>query len=534
MKRKLSFGWILFLHAAFAWILTGTFTITVTAATAPEIAVEQPAGTDLTDGVSSIGFGAVNVGSSSAAKTFTITNTGTAALTISGVSVTGGNPGDFAVNTSGMLTSVAIGGSTTFTVTFTPGAAGARGTTLQIASDDADEATFDIALTGTGMSCEDPPHAFADNLQAFINTPSLIDVLANDSPGCPGTTIRVTKITGSPANGVPEILPDGSAIIYTPFWGNASGDLLGYTITDNLGRSATSTVNIGVINRAPVANNITVNVHVGDTDVELLTPTTFSDPDNYSTPIFTPDLAGLTHGTATPSMVTLQNTIQYQGADQVWTENIYSLLFTATSLGTDVIPYTVKDGLDFRSSGTITLHVTPRNDPPSAPNQTFVRAPGLTLKIKITDVLAACSDPDGGTPALDSVGASVQGATISTTATHILYALAADNSDSFPYTISDGQGGTTTGTITVQVVNPGGLAQSITPGIGGSVTVNFAGIPGFTYDVQRATDPGGPWATVNTQIAPPHGLFSYTNSPPPPLPPTAYYRLQQHLTPTPP
>jgi hypothetical protein len=145
------------------------------------------------------------------------------------------------------------------------------------------------------------------------------------------------------------------------------------------------------------------------------------------------------------------------------------------------------------------------------------------LKIKITDVLAACSDPDGGTPALDSVGASVQGATISTTATHILYALAADNSDSFPYTISDGQGGTTTGTITVQVVNPGG-----------SVTVNFAGIPGFTYDVQRATDPGGPWATVNTQIAPPHGLFSYTNSPPPPLPPTAYYRLQQHLTPTPP
>jgi len=170
------------------------------------------------------------------------------------------------------------------------------------------------------------------------------------------------------------------------------------------------------------------------------------------------------------------------------------------------------------------------NTPPIAPEQTFTRGMNLTLKIKIADVLAACSDPDGGTPAFQSVGASVQGATISTTATHILYSLAANANDSFPYTITDGQGGTTTGTLKVQVVNPGGLAQSISTS-GSAVTVNFAGIPGFTYDIQRATTltPTPDWATVATRIAPANGLFSYIDPSPPT--PTAFYRLMQSVAP---
>jgi hypothetical protein len=163
--------------------------------------------------------------------------------------------------------------------------------------------------------------------------------------------------------------------------------------------------------------------------------------------------------------------------------------------------------------------------PPVAPNQTFTRAPNLTLKIRIADVLAACSNPGGGTLAFQSVGASAQGATISTTATHILYSLAANANDSLPYTINNGQGGATTGALNVQVGNPGGLAQGVSPS-GGSVTVNFAGIPGYLYDIQRATDPGGPWATVATQTAPANGLFSYTDPSPPQ--PTAYYRLMHN------
>jgi len=170
----------------------------------------------------------------------------------------------------------------------------------------------------------------------------------------------------------------------------------------------------------------------------------------------------------------------------------------------------------------------PVNAPPMAPEQTFTRASNLELKIRIADLLAACSDPDGGTPALDSVGASTEGATISLTATHIHYSLAGNASDSFSYTISDGQGGTATGTVMVQVANPGGLVQSITTGEG-AVTMNFGGIPTFTYAIQRASDPLGPWVTVYTQTAPANGLFSYTDPSPPPV--MAFYRLLEHVSP---
>jgi hypothetical protein len=116
----------------------------------PEITVEQPAGTDLIDGSASINCGSANVGTPTGPVTFTVKNTGTAALTLTNpVGKDGANAADFAV--SSIATSVAAGGSTTFTVTFTPGAAGARTAAIHIASNDSNENPFDITLTGTGL-----------------------------------------------------------------------------------------------------------------------------------------------------------------------------------------------------------------------------------------------------------------------------------------------------------------------------------------------------------------------------------------------
>ena len=98
------------------------------------------------------------------------------------------------------------------------------------------------------------------------------------------------------------------------------------------------------------------------------------------------------------------------------------------------------------------------------------------------------------------------------------------DNDQFTYTVSDAQGVTSTGTIQVQVVSPGGIVQSVTSN-GGVLVANFAGIPGFNYEIQRATSPSGPWSTLVTQPAPANGLFSYTD--PSPLSPSAFYRLIQ-------
>ncbi len=122
---------------------------------APEIAVFDGVVTDpqLTDSTGTQDFGSVNTGSSSSAQTFTIRNDGTADLT--GIAVTKavtGNPGDFTVNTAGMLTTLVPNATTSFTVTFSPTLGGVKTSVVQIASNDTDENPFRINVGGTGVA----------------------------------------------------------------------------------------------------------------------------------------------------------------------------------------------------------------------------------------------------------------------------------------------------------------------------------------------------------------------------------------------
>lgn len=119
----------------------------------PEIDIEQPGGTGLTDGSASRDFGNVIVGESSK-LTFVLRNQGTAALTNLAVSITGIHSADYQVSSvyptlDGLTT-------TTFEVTFTPSALGEREAELQFSSNDADENPFNIALSGTGMEQPTP------------------------------------------------------------------------------------------------------------------------------------------------------------------------------------------------------------------------------------------------------------------------------------------------------------------------------------------------------------------------------------------
>ena len=98
-------------------------------------------------------FGSVNFSSGSVLRTFTIENTGTGVLNLSGnprVSVSGANAADFTVSSQPTAT-VAASGSTTFQISFDPSAAGVRNATVTIANDDANEIIYDFAIRGTGL-----------------------------------------------------------------------------------------------------------------------------------------------------------------------------------------------------------------------------------------------------------------------------------------------------------------------------------------------------------------------------------------------
>ena len=99
-------------------------------------------------------FGSVVAAGGTLSRTFTIRNTGTAALNLTGaprVSVSGAYASEFTV-TSQPATPVAAGGSTAFTVQFAPAGMGLRMATLSITNNDADENTFDFAIQGTGYN----------------------------------------------------------------------------------------------------------------------------------------------------------------------------------------------------------------------------------------------------------------------------------------------------------------------------------------------------------------------------------------------
>ncbi|MBL9182540.1 MAG: choice-of-anchor D domain-containing protein [Verrucomicrobiaceae bacterium] len=136
---------------------TYTFTIMGTGVD-PEIAVEGNA-TNITDGDATpsttdhTDFGSTAVTGGTVVRTFTIKNTGSAALNLTGtpkVALGGTHAADFTVTTAPTSPVAASTGTTTFQVTFDPSAAGLRTATLSIANDDGDENPFNFAIEGTG------------------------------------------------------------------------------------------------------------------------------------------------------------------------------------------------------------------------------------------------------------------------------------------------------------------------------------------------------------------------------------------------
>ncbi len=104
-------------------------------------------------------FGNVNTGSSTSDVTFTIENLGGVDLTLSGtagslVALSGTDASDFTVTQTNVTSSIAEESNVTFTVAFSPSSAGTKSATLTIMSNDADEGTYTINLTGKGVTPE--------------------------------------------------------------------------------------------------------------------------------------------------------------------------------------------------------------------------------------------------------------------------------------------------------------------------------------------------------------------------------------------
>ncbi len=160
------------------------------------------------------------------------------------------------------------------------------------------------------------------------------------------------------------------------------------------------------------------------------------------------------------------------------------------------------------------------NTPPVAGGDTIERYPTGTVKVRLATLLANDSDADSDSLGITVSTTSTNGGTVTTSGAWVFYTPTAGftNADSFTYTITDGHGGSTVGTVTVaiKVDDAPGANLFITDLGGGSFRIVGYGIPGRTYRLQ-STDSLSPtnWQFVSggSVTASSTGYFEYTDTP---------------------
>ena len=247
---------------AFQWDLvippSGTSAVSVllngnvVLATLPEIAVTgnavniadgdiTPSPADHTD------FGNVGL-NATLVRTFTIANGGTSSLTLGSVTVGGTNAADFTVS---LQPTSPVVGSTTFEVTFDPGAIGLREATLSFVNNDSDENPFDFNIQGTGV---DAPPTISDVGDQMINEDGNTGALAvtvGDGETAAGSLV----MSGSSSD--TTLVPNANIVF------GGSGTARDVTVTPAAGLSGTATITLTVTDGNGGSTNDTFLLTVG-------------------------------------------------------------------------------------------------------------------------------------------------------------------------------------------------------------------------------------------------------------------------------
>src|SRR6185436_14018846 len=329
--------------------------------------------------------------------------------------------------TQGIKGTVTINAGSTVTYTPNPNEDGPDSFTYTMSDGHGgtDTATVTVEIT----SQNDPPVAVDDTATTDEDVPVTIQVRANDTDP-DGDTLNVTSVTQGTKGAV--TINAGSTVTYTPN-ANANGsDSFTYTISDENGGTDTATVTVTITpqNDPPVAvadtattnedTAVTITVRANDTDVDGDTLTVTS----------------VTQGTK--GAVTING-----GTTVTYTPN-------ANMNGSDSFTYTISDGNGGTATASVSVTVNAVNDPPvTAPDSGSTRE---NVSI-ILSVLANDTDIDGNPLTVPSVGLPAHGTASRLPDNTVIYTSAPNftGTDSFSYTVSDGQGGTGTGQVTVVI-----------------------------------------------------------------------------------
>jgi len=180
--------------------LTGSVTGTAQAALAP----------------ASYSFGSITTGAMSASQSFTLSNPGTAALSITSIGLTGTNAGSFSIASNSCGASLAAGSACSVAVSFAPASAGSFSASLSVV--DA-LGTQSAALSGTGVSPTPAdftlvatPAAQSSYLGKSVSYQLAVAPLSASSPYTAAINLSASGLpSGATANFTPATVTPGAA-----------------------------------------------------------------------------------------------------------------------------------------------------------------------------------------------------------------------------------------------------------------------------------------------------------------------------------
>ena len=222
------------------------------------------------------------------------------------------------------------------------------------------------------------------------------------------------------------------AIVNPTFTADKRGTYIGQLMVgDGSLISAPDTVQIDAVNRAPIAQDDTVNA-TRDTPAIVNVLGNDSDPDGDPLTVS----AVTTQPTNGKAVVNPNNTITYTPA--------------AGFTGADSFAYSISDGHSGSATATVRVTVALPNLDPVTVNDVTATTPGAALYL---NVLGNDSDPNGDPLTVISYSQGANGLVVCLSNGACTYTPNAGftGTDTFTYTVSDGKGGQKTATVTVDV-----------------------------------------------------------------------------------
>jgi VCBS repeat-containing protein len=346
---------------------------------------------------------------------------------LTAVLVSGPTHGTLTLNANGSFTytpAANYNGSDSFTYKANDGAA------------DSNIATVTITVGGANDAPVAVGDSYSTNEDTTLTVAAGTGVLGNDTD-VDGDTLTAILVSG-PTHGTLTLNANGS-FTYTPAANYNGPDSFTYKANDGSANSNVATVNIttAAVNDPPVAVNDSFSTGE-DTTALVVTPGLLgNDTDGEGDPLTAILVSGPTHGTLT---LNPDGSVSYTPATN------YN--------GPDSFTYKANDGTADSNVATVTINVTPVNDPPVVVNDSYSTNEDTPLTVAAPGVLANDVDVDGDPLTAIVVTSPIHGTLTLNPNGSLSYTPAANYNgpDSFTYKARDGAADSNVATVSITVV----------------------------------------------------------------------------------